>query len=226
VRRAFFVLLVCAIAVAIPGLLVANGVYLLAADWYVELVYDHGGIPGDRYGLTGAQRLELAQTGLHSILPWGTGLDVLRDAQLPGGDRAFGNRELEHMQDVQAIVRGLLIGHGIALAAIAVLAVGLARTGARTAVATGLRAGALLTFAIAALVGILVTVEYDWFSTGFHTLFFEGESWRFEERDTLRRLYPDRFWEVTAAVLAALAVTQAALVLAVSRRWLRRARVG
>ena len=216
--------LVCAIALAVPGVLVVDGLYLLAADWYVELVYDRGGVPDDRYGLTDRQRLGLAETGLHAILPWGAGLDLLRDARLPDGAAAFRNRELGHMQDVRAILSAFLIGHGIAVIAIGALGVGLARTRARAAVPAGLRAGALLTFGLAAFVGLLLAVEYDWFSTGFHTLFFEGESWRFEETDTLRRLYPDRFWEVTAAVLAIVAVVQALLVLVVARSWLRRVR--
>jgi len=222
VPRVTVLLLTCAVALLVPGILVVNGIRLLANDWYVEAVYDNGGIPDDPHGLTGAQRDDLALTGLRSILPQhDEGVGLLREARLPGGDPAFDARELRHMQDVRDIVGGLYIGHLAALGAIALLAFALARTGARALVPKGLRAGAVLTLGIAAFAGLLLLIEADWFSTGFHTLFFEGESWRFDEADTLRRLYPERFWTITSAILTAAAIVQALVLLAVAHFWLR-----
>ena len=50
----------------------------------------------------------------------------------------------------------------------------------------------------------LQPTSYGSFEEPFHWLFFEGETWRFEETDTLRRLYPDRFWLDTAIVIGVL----------------------
>ena len=61
------------------------------------------------------------------------------------------------------------------------------------------------------------------FLTGFHTaFFFSGSTWRFADSDTLRRLYPDRFWEDTAVLLGAAAVAQALVLLAFTVRFRRR----
>jgi uncharacterized membrane protein len=81
----------------------------------------------------------------------------------------------------------------------------------------GLEYGAALTLAIVAVVGVAVAVSADGFLTGFHTLFFEGESWRFRESDTLRRLYPDRFWSETTILLGLGAAVQAGIVLGAGR---------
>ena len=83
----------------------------------------------------------------------------------------------------------------------------------------------MLTGALAVVVGIVAATSYSSFEEPFHWLFFEGETWRFEETDTLRRLYPDRFWLDTAVVIGVLAVLQAAVVFLVARLWARRAGV-
>ena len=88
-----------------------------------------------------------------------------------------------------------------------------------------LRRGALLTLGLAALVAVLVADRLPTFFTPFHPAFFGGSSWRFDDTDTLRRLYPDRFWIDTAIVLGALAVVQAsALLVSRSGRAVRRRR--
>ena len=40
-----------AVTLAVPAILVVNGIRLVTNDRYVEAVYDHGGVPDDRYGL-------------------------------------------------------------------------------------------------------------------------------------------------------------------------------
>ncbi len=54
-------------------------------------------------------------------------------------------------------------------------------------------------------------------------MFFSGDSWRFAETDTLRRLFPDRFWSDTAIALGVLVGVQALAIVGASllRRRLR-----
>jgi Protein of unknown function (DUF1461) len=225
--RSLGVALAVTIALLVPGVLIANSVRLLANHGYVKLVYDHGGLGDDPYGLSKRQRTELGLTGLDSILPRGS-IDALRDARLPSGAPAFDARELRHMEDVRRIVGPLLVGELIAIATIVLLALVLVPLGAGRLVPASLRAGAILTLGLGAFVGALLVIEPDWLSTGFHTLFFQGSSWRFAETETLRRLYPERFWTVTSVVLAVATALQAVLLGALSHLWLggrrRRAR--
>jgi integral membrane protein (TIGR01906 family) len=201
------------VAALVPFLLVADGVQLLAHDWFVRFEYGAAGVPADRYGLSEAERTSLALTGLHSIQPQHReGIDLLRKARLPGGQPAFRERELRHMGDVRHAMWVVLIAQLLAIAGIAALA-----AAAAGVVRRGLRWGSLLTLALAALAGPLLVLGASSFLTGFHELLFSGNSWRFAERDTLRRLYPDRFWRDTALLLSGLAVVQALLLLAASR---------
>ncbi len=208
-----------AVALVVPPLLVVTGVRVLAHGWYVRFLYERGGVPADRYGLSGPERARLALVGLEAILPAEEqGLERLRRARLPDGSPAFGGREIAHMADVRSLVASayrLQVGGGLALLALALATLPVRRL--RRALLRGLRLGAWLSVGLAALVGALSLLSWGSFSTPFHSLFFEGDSWRFADTDTLRRLYPDRFWVDTAIALGALTVLQALALLLVLR---------
>jgi uncharacterized membrane protein len=55
-------------------------------------------------------------------------------------------------------------------------------------------------------------------------VFFSGNSWRFNDADTLIRIYPDRFWQDVSRLAAAIAVGQAIVLVPLSWWWLRSAR--
>lgn len=216
--------LAAAVALAVPPLLIVDGIRVVTSDWYVRLLYDHGVVPRDRYGLTSKQRKTLAVAGLHSILPgYGEGIGLLEEAKLPGGRPAFNSRELRHLQDVRTLLRRAYLFQLVTAIVIAALALvlGLRRT-TRAVVPVALRRGALLSIGLAAVVGVVSAIEYSAFSTLFHSLFFSGASWRFADTDTLRRLYPDRFWLDTAIVIGVIVVAQAVVLFALARWWARR----
>ena len=214
-----------AVTLAVPIVLAVTGIRVVTHDEYVQALYDHGGIPGDRYGLTEAQRARLAETGLRSILPSSPdGIDVLREARLPNGVPAFDQRELRHMADVRTLVSHAYRLQLLLLVAIGALALLLGVSAStRAVVPVALARGAVLTVGIALVVAIVSATRYDVFETTFHGLFFDGDSWRFDETETLRRLYPDRFWLDTAITVGALAVIQALALLPLARIWARHA---
>ncbi|HEU0304600.1 MAG TPA: DUF1461 domain-containing protein [Gaiellaceae bacterium] len=212
-----------AIALVVPALLVVNGIRLITNEQYVRALYDYGGVPDDRYGLPEAERERLALVGLRSIQPSSEGVDLLREARLASGEPAFGARELRHMEDVRTAVSRAYRFQLITAVAMAVLAVLFALLGSmRALVPVALARGAALTVAVAVVVGVVAATSYSSFEEPFHWLFFEGETWRFEETDTLRRLYPDRFWLDTAIVIGVLAVLQAGVLFLAARYWARR----
>lgn len=205
------------VALVVPPVLVVNGFRVLATDTFTRWELDR--LPSDRYGLTDDEREELALTGLHSIEPGSEGVVLLERATLPDGSAAFGERELEHMDDVRGLFGLALRGQLLALVAVALAAVALARTSLRRAVPVGLLAGGLVTLAIAVLAVPIMLLGFDDFFTGFHEVFFEGSSWRFSSTDTLIRLYPERFWEDVSRIAAAIAVGQALALTVVARWW-------
>ena len=191
-----------------PLLLIGNGVHVLAHGWFPGVEY--GRLPPDPYGMPKQERVRLARVTLNSIIPLGDGGRVLREAQLTSGHPAFDEKERRHLRDVRRYVLALYLIHAVGIVALVALALS-RRT--RAVVRGGLTLGALLTFGIAAFVGVFVAISPVGFLGGFHRVFFSGDSWRFTETETLRRLFPDRFWSDTAIALGALVGAQAAAIL-------------
>jgi hypothetical protein len=124
------------------------------------------------------------------------------------------------MGDVRRYVLGLYLIHAVGILALLALA---SPRRTRQIVRDGLAGGALVTLGIAAFVAVYVAVSPVSFLGGFHRFFFSGDSWRFAETDTLRRLFPDSFWSDTAVALGALVAVQAVAVLGAALYWRRQA---
>ncbi len=217
-------------AALVPVLTVANGVAVLAHPWFVRLEYHRSGFPADEFGMSEPERLRLALDGLRAVQPWQpTGMTTLERARLAGGELAFTPRELRHMRDVRRRIWVLLGLDAVALPVLLALAL---RRRTQPLVRRGLRAGAHATLAVAGAVGVALAVDPIGFLTVFHeAVFFSGSSWRFADSDTLRRLYPDRFWQDTSVILGVGAAVQALAVVAVTggvsrRRTIRVCRTG
>jgi integral membrane protein (TIGR01906 family) len=222
--RAVAVLLSVVIAVAVPAMLVVNAFRVLATDTYVRYAYDREGFPDDRYGMSADEREALGLVGLRSIEPGSEGIVLLERATLPDGSPAFDERELAHMDDVRTLFGAALRSQLVAALAIAALALALGWTGLRTVVPRGLLAGALATLAVAVFAVPVILLGFDDFFTGFHEVFFEGDSWRFSDTDTLIRVYPERFWEDVSQLAAAITVVQALVLAPLAWWWLRAAK--
>jgi integral membrane protein (TIGR01906 family) len=218
------VALVALVALAVPPILVVNALRVLANDSFVRFEYGRSGFPADRYGLTEDERERLALLGLRSIRPGTEGVVLLEQATLPDGSPAFDARELSHMEDVRSVFGAALRTQVVALVVIAALALGLAWTGLRAVVPRGLEIGAVATLAVAALGVPFILLGFDRFFTRFHEVFFEGDSWRFSDTDTLIRLYPERFWQDVSQLAAAITVGQAVVLALGAWLWLRAVR--
>lgn len=214
------------IALLVPPTLIANALAVLATDTFVRHELRRDGFPPDRYGLTQGERERLAVLGLRSIEPGSEGIALLERARLPDGAPAFDERELDHMEDVRTLFVPILRGRLVVILSVAILAVALLRTRLRAVAPRGLLAGALATLALAVVLVPAILLGFDGFFTRFHEVFFEGESWRFSDTDTLLRLYPERFWEDVSQLAAVLTVAQALLLAALAWWWLRAARRG
>ncbi len=209
---------VAALAAFVPIVLIGNGVHALAHPWFPR--WEIHRLAPEPYGLTQEQRIHLADVALDSIVPWGGGDRVLREARLPNGTPAFDPKERRHLTVVRHYVLGLYALHAAALLAFLGLAL-VRRT--RPILRDGLAAGALFTLGITAFVGVYLAVAPISFLGGFHRVFFSGASWRFAETETLRRVFPDAFWTATAVVLGALVALQAVLLLVAAQGWRKQA---
>jgi len=136
----------------------------------------------------------------------------------PDGSRVafFGRDEAAHLRDVQLLARLLV---AIVLAAVVIVAAGLARAGgeARTwrAISRGAAGLALgLTGA-----GLFFALAFEPAFTLFHLIFFPGGNWSFDPLEArMVQLYPPPFWQELVLVYAILAVGIALVLWAVARR--------
>jgi len=215
-RRGVAIALSALIVAAIPAILVGNALWLLLQSWFVEAQYALPGFPDGR-GLSEDRRTELAITGVRAVRPFGEGVALLRGAALPDGTPAFTEREIRHMADVRAVLGGFLLAWAVATGVALVACLWLRRVGEGGSVGRALRRGALLTVAMTTVTGVVMAIDYEWFFAAFHAVFFEGRTWRFTDDFTLRRLYPDPFWGVAGATVAALILLQAAALVAAPR---------
>jgi integral membrane protein (TIGR01906 family) len=217
------ILVVAAIALTVTPIFVVDAFRLLATDTFVRHEIERGGFPPDRYGLTTAERRRLALTGLHSILPGGDGIALLERATLPDGSTAFDSRELRHMRDVRSRLGAAYKAQLVALVVLVALAIACRRSPRwRSVVPWGLLLGSLLTLGIAAAAVPVILLGFDGFFLRFHEVFFNGDTWRFSDTDTLLRIYPETFWQDTAKLAATIVVAQAIVVGLAAAWWIRR----
>jgi integral membrane protein (TIGR01906 family) len=195
-----------------PLVLLGLALRLLLSPLFLQVEYRMPGFPADTYGFTRADRLRWAPYGVN-YLTNRADISYLADLHFDDGTPLFNERELSHMDDVKIVTRGALNVFYGALAALALLGLWSRRPQQWQAYRQGLKRGGWIMVGLAGAVGVVVLVgmflipDLFWaFFSGFHALFFEGDSWLFLYSDTLIRLFPMRFWQDTFLFAAGIAV--------------------
>jgi len=208
--------IVIAVALAVGPALIGSALLVVAHPWAADAAYALPGFPEPRIALGDDERSRLAAVGTRAIQPWRSdGIEAMRAATREDGRPAFVRDELEHFEDVRTVVLAFLVAGAAGLALIAVAAV-LARD--RSLVRRGLIAGTRLTVAVFVATGALMLIGFDAFFDAFHSLFFEGETWKLPNLGTVRSLYPDALWALMGGAMVVLVLAQVAAVVVVLRR--------
>jgi len=218
VKPPLFSILSWAAALLIPLFLLGFSVRLLLTPLFLQIEYRLPGFPADEYGFTTQERLRWGSYGIRYLLN-DANISYLGDLKFSDGKPLFNERELSHMQDVKRVTQGFLRLWLLDLTLLLLLGLWSWRGGWASAYRQGLRRGGWLTLGLAltiggvAALGALGMDEAFWaFFSGFHALFFEGETWLFAYSDTLIRLYPIKFWQDTVLYIGLL-VSSSALAL-------------
>ncbi len=189
------------ISLLTPFALIGLALRLLLTPVYYTIEYNMPYFPADEYGFTKADRLQWAPFAVEYLVN-SADISYLGDLKFKDGSPLYGGRELNHMEDVKNVVQGSLRVWYISLAILILLAILASRGNRMPDYINGLRRGGMWMIGLAASLGfiagagILLNPDIFWaFFSGFHTLFFAGNSWLFYYSDTLIRLFPIRFWQ-------------------------------
>jgi integral membrane protein (TIGR01906 family) len=181
------------IGVIVPLVLLMSAVRLLMTPVFVQVEYLTPGFPEDTYGFSQADRLKWSQMALDYLLN-DEGINFLGDLQFADGSPLYNQRELSHMLDVKNLVQaGLPVWYALLLILL-VLGVWSWRAGWWPQYRKGMGRGGRWTVVLIVLMILFIFINFDQLFTGFHRIFFEGDTWLFYFSDTLIRLFPMRFW--------------------------------
>jgi integral membrane protein (TIGR01906 family) len=212
-----FTILSWLIALIVPIALIGLGLRILLSPLFLQIEYNMPYFPPDEFGFTKEDRLKWAPLALDYLVNK-EDISFLGDLRFDDGSPLYNERELSHMDDVKLVTQGALRVWYVSVAILLLL--GVWAWFGRSASAPqwwqeyrlGLMRGGWLMVGLAVTVGLIVVIgiaanpNVFWnFFAGFHSLFFEGDSWLFLYSDTLIRLFPIRFWQdafLLAAVIA------------------------
>ena len=205
------------IPVITPLFLLMTVVRLLLTPVYPVLEYQTPNFPPDSYGFSFEERLTWAQYTV-AYLVNDEDISFLGNLIFPDGTSLYNDRELGHMVDVKNVVQGMLvvwyllgfilIGNGIWAW----------RSGWLQFYLRSLSLGGKLTIGLIILILIGVAAGFRALFTGFHLLFFKGDSWIFLYSDTLIRLFPMRFWRDSFIYVGVITLILASTLIVVGRR--------
>jgi integral membrane protein (TIGR01906 family) len=205
------------VTLVVPVALIGLGLRLLLSPLFLQIEYNMPYFPPDEFGFTREDRLKWAPYALDYLVS-NEDISYLGDLKFEDGAALYNERELSHMDDVKLVTQGALRVWYVSLAILLLL--GVWAWFGRFAAApqwwqdyrAGLMRGGWLMVGLAVTIGLIVVIgialdpNVFWnFFAGFHSLFFEGDSWLFLYSDTLIRLFPIRFWQdafLWAAVIA------------------------
>jgi len=199
------------VAILVPITLIGLGLRVLLTHTFLKIEYNMPYFPPDQYGFTKEDRLKWAPYALDYLVN-SADISYLGDLKFDDGTPLYNERELSHMADVKRVTQGALNVWYVSLALLVILAGWSWREGWMQTYRQGLMRGGWLMVGLAGAIGVIAiigiainpNVFYSFF-VGFHSLFFEGDSWLFLYSDTLIRLFPLRFWQdafLYAAIIA------------------------
>lgn len=199
------------VTLTLPFILLLTSIRILLTPVFVDLEYSMPGFPEDTYGMTFPERGANAKIALESLFNK-EGVSILEDQSFADGSPMYNEREIGHMADVRnltQIVLNVWLGLILFLVAVDVAAVRL-KWWDRFRV--WMVRGAQLTIGLIVTILVFVAISFNALFTGFHRIFFTGDTWLFSYSDTLIRLFPIRFWQDVFIALGVLTLAGAGLI--------------
>lgn len=200
------------ISLLTPLALIGLALRILLTPIFYTIEYNMPYFPADEYGFTKEDRLKWAPFAVDYLIN-NADISYLGDLKFDDGSSLYNERELSHMHDVKEVIKGSLTVWYITLSILLILAILFYKNNSMPEYLIALQRGGwwmiflAMSLAFVAGAGILLNPDIFWtFFSGFHAIFFEGDSWLFYYSDTLIRLFPIRFWQDAVIAIAVIAL--------------------
>jgi integral membrane protein (TIGR01906 family) len=200
------------ISLLTPLALIGLALRILLTPIFYTIEYNLPYFPADEYGFTKADRLKWAPFAVDYLIN-NEDISYLGNLKFEDGSALYNERELSHMHDVKEVIQGSVRVWYISLATLIILFITFYKQNWLREYLLALSRGGwwmiflALSLAFVAGAGILLNPDIFWtFFSGFHAIFFEGDSWLFYYSDTLIRLFPIRFWQDAVIAIAVIAL--------------------
>jgi integral membrane protein (TIGR01906 family) len=181
------------VTIAIPLLLIMSSIRILINPFLLDYVYSLPNFPPDEFGFSTTDRLNWGKLSVNYLTNQ-AGIEYLADLKFENGDPIYNERELSHMLDVKNLVQLMIkIWLGV-IAFLVIMAVFAWKSKWLKDYFWGISRGGWLTIGLIALIIAGVLINFDGLFTGFHRIFFSGDTWLFYSDDTLIRLFPIKLW--------------------------------
>lgn len=200
-----------------PILIITTGMRIALSPLFVNLEYRLPNFPPDPFGFTLADRLQWADFSI-KFIAGRFNETTFSQAAFPGGDPLFNAREISHMVDVRDLTVIMLWVWRILVMLFLILFFSPKKILQRQKLLQAMGSGAKVTIGIIVGVLLFLAINFDQLFTGFHRLFFEGDTWLFYYSDTLIRLFPLKFWQDLFIFIGALSFAFSVGTLLLSRK--------
>jgi integral membrane protein (TIGR01906 family) len=181
------------IIILVPCLLLMTSIRLLITPFYPRVEYRMPGFPADDFGFSESERLLYAEASINYLLN-SEPISFLGDLKFKDGSPLYISRELSHMLDVKILVQGMFKAWVLIFAFLVLCGITAWRTSWLGEYFRSISTGGWATLGLVGLLIMSVFLDFSALFTGFHRIFFTGDTWLFYTSDSLIRLFPERFW--------------------------------
>ncbi|MCX6053971.1 MAG: TIGR01906 family membrane protein [Chloroflexi bacterium] len=187
--RLFSVLL----TIAVPIFLMMSSIRILINPFFLDYEYKLSSFPADEFGFSTQDRLNWGKLSLN-YLTNSAGPEFLSNLKFSDGRPIYNERELGHMIDVKNLVQLMIKIWLSLLLFLTLIALVSWKLDWISHFWKAISNGGWLTLGLIGLILAGVMINFDALFTGFHRIFFTGDTWLFFVDDTLIRLFPEKLW--------------------------------
>jgi integral membrane protein (TIGR01906 family) len=202
----------------LPLLIVITSIRLVLTPLYLEVEYRLPGFPTDDFGFTFQERLDWAKISANYLVN-NSGIEYLGNQKLVNGQPLYEERELSHMKDVKDLTQSVLLVWYLLIALFTLAILLFWNNGAMHEFWKAISLGGWVTIGLVVIVILGVFLNFEALFTGFHRIFFKGDTWLFLYSNTLIRLFPERLWQDVFLFIGGFSLFFSALAIFFGRRF-------